>query len=75
MARVKRQLELHKAEYLQQKVIQDKQLDSLAYQRGVTLNERKKIKTTHFKALEHVKSTSAQDKQVSFFCLCCSLIR
>ncbi len=42
MARDKRQLELHQAELLEQKVIQDKQLESLAYQHGLTLTERKK---------------------------------
>ncbi len=41
MARDKRQLEFHQAEFLEQKVIQDKQLESLAYQRGLTLTELK----------------------------------
>ncbi len=70
MARDKRELQLHQAEFLQQKVIQDKQLESLAFQRSLTLTERKKIKTTHFKALEQLKSTSVQDKQVSIFGIC-----
>ena len=41
MAKDKRQLELHQAEFVEQKVIQDKQLESLAYQRGLTLTELK----------------------------------
>jgi hypothetical protein len=67
MAKDQRQLELNQAEYVEQKVIQDKQLASLAYQRDLTLTERRKIKKTHWKALEHVKCTSAQDKEVSYF--------
>jgi hypothetical protein len=67
MARDKRKLELDQAAITQQKVIHDKQLESLAYQRDLTQTERKKIKTTHFKALEEVKSTSEHDKQVPCF--------
>jgi hypothetical protein len=67
MARDKRQLELDQANFFEQKVIQDKQLESLAYQRDLTQTERKKMKTKHFKALEQVKSTSEHDKQVTFF--------
>jgi uncharacterized protein YcbK (DUF882 family) len=67
MARDKRQLELDQADFSEQKVIHDKQLESLAYQRDLTQTERKKMKTTHFKALEQVKSTSEHDKQVPFF--------
>jgi hypothetical protein len=67
MARDKRKLELDQADITQQKVIHDKQLESLAYQRDLTQTERKKIKTTHFKALEEVKSTSELEKQVPFF--------
>ena len=67
MARDKRKLELDQADITQQKVNHDKQLESLAYQRDLTQTERKKIKTTHFKALEEVKSTSALEKQVPFF--------
>ncbi len=67
MARDKRELQLHQAEVLEQKVIRDKQLESLAYQRSLTLTERKKIKTTHLKTLDHLQSTSVQDKQVRIF--------
>jgi hypothetical protein len=67
MARDKRELQLHQAEFLEQKVIRDKQLESLAYQRSLTLTERKTIKTTHLKTLEHLQSTSVQDKQVRIF--------
>ncbi len=67
MAKDQRQLELNQAEYVEQKVIQDKQLANLAYQRDLTSTERRKIKKTHCKALEHVKCTSAQDKEVSCF--------
>ncbi len=64
MAKERRQLEVEQAEFKKQQSVLGIQSESLAYQRQLTQTARRQIKSTHSKALEHVKVTSKKDKEV-----------
>ncbi len=63
MAKERRQLEIEQAEVMKQQSVLGIQTESLAYQRELTQKARRQIKSTHSKALEHVKVASQKDKE------------
>jgi hypothetical protein len=64
MAKKRRQLEVEQAELKKQQSVLGIPSESLAYQKQLTQRARRQFKSTHSKALEHVKVTSKKDKEV-----------
>jgi hypothetical protein len=65
MAKARRQLEVDQAEVMKQQCMQESQTESLACQRQLNVEVRRKMKLSHSKALELVKVTSKKDKEVT----------
>ncbi len=75
MFKEKREIQLQQAELVKQKGIQNSQYESLEHQRICNRTERKKLKTTHNKGIEDLKTTHFKVGCMFFSCLCCWLIR
>jgi hypothetical protein len=65
MAKARRQLVVEQAELIKQQSMQESQTESLTFQRQLNVTVRRKMKSSHSKALEHVKVTSTKDKEVT----------
>ena len=73
MSKAKRELELQHADLQKQQGIQEIHASSLAHQRISNRTERKKLKTTHSKAIEELKITHSKVCCLLFLCVVLSL--
>jgi hypothetical protein len=69
LSKGKRQLQIDQDDLDKQKGIQASQLQSMTHHMDVKKMERKKMMTSHNKALDHMTKTSAIDREVCRFCI------
>ena len=69
MSKAKRDLQLQHADLEKQQGIVDMHASSLAHQRISNRTERKKLKTTHSKAIEELKITHCKVSFLFFICI------
>ena len=69
LSKGKIQLQIDQDDLDKQKGIQASQLQSMTHHMDVKKMERKKMMTSHNKALDHMTKTSAIDREVCRFCI------
>jgi hypothetical protein len=74
MSKANRDLQIQHADLEKQQGILEIHASSLAHQRISIRTERKKLKTTHSKAIEELKTTHSKVSFLFFFCIVLSLL-